>query len=95
MKLQGARKVRYDAGPNMIPLVDVVMVILIFFMLAGSFVGAEHYMLSDVPIQAKGRAGTAGGCADSNEVFDYGAAVGIVICRQGGEFCVGAEYGSG
>jgi biopolymer transport protein ExbD len=26
-------------------------------MLAGSFVGAEHYMVSDVPIQAKGMGG--------------------------------------
>ena len=29
---------RLDSGPNMTPLVDVVMVILIFLMLAGSFV---------------------------------------------------------
>ena len=33
MKIQGAKKVHYDAGPNMTPLVDVVMVILIFLML--------------------------------------------------------------
>ena len=37
MKLQGAKQVHYDSGPNMTPLVDVVMVILIFLMLAGSF----------------------------------------------------------
>ena len=37
MRIQGARKVHYDSGPNMTPLVDVVMVILIFLMLAGSF----------------------------------------------------------
>jgi biopolymer transport protein ExbD len=38
MKLKGAKAVHYDSGPNMTPLVDVVMVILIFLMLAGSFV---------------------------------------------------------
>ncbi len=37
MKIKGAKKVHYDSGPNMTPLVDVVMVILIFLMLAGSF----------------------------------------------------------
>jgi biopolymer transport protein ExbD len=54
MKLQGARKVHYDVGPNMIPLVDIVLVILIFLMLVGTFSAAEHYLVSDVPIQAKG-----------------------------------------
>lgn len=29
--------IRYDSGPNMTPLVDVVMVILIFLILAGTF----------------------------------------------------------
>ena len=42
MKIQGAKKVHYDSGPNMTPLVDVVMVILIFLMLAGSFGGSTH-----------------------------------------------------
>jgi biopolymer transport protein ExbD len=41
----------------MTPLVDIVMVILIFLMLAGSFGTAEHYLISDVPIQAKGAGG--------------------------------------
>jgi biopolymer transport protein ExbD len=54
MKIQGAKKVHYDSGPNMTPLVDVVMVILIFMMLSASFAGAEHYLVSDVPVQAKG-----------------------------------------
>lgn len=39
MTLQAVRRISYDSGPNMTPLVDVVMVILIFLMLAGSFVG--------------------------------------------------------
>lgn len=54
MKLQAARKVHYDSGPNMTPLVDVVMVILIFLMLAGSFVGTEHYLVSNMPLSVSG-----------------------------------------
>ena len=38
----------------MTPLVDITMVILIFLMLAGSFNTLEHYLVSDVPLQAKG-----------------------------------------
>lgn len=40
----------YHAGPNMTPLVDVVMVILIFLMLAGSFNSGEHVLASTSPI---------------------------------------------
>lgn len=54
MRIRGAKKVHYDAGPNMTPLVDVVMVILIFLMLAGSFVGAEHYLTSNLPVSVAG-----------------------------------------
>lgn len=57
MRIQGARKVHYDSGPNMTPLVDVVMVILIFLMLAGSFAGAEHFLVSNVPYTPKGAGG--------------------------------------
>src|SRR5215207_3720412 len=59
MKIRGAKKVHYDSGPNMTPLVDVVMVILIFLMLAGSFAGAEHYLVSNVPFTDKGAGGEA------------------------------------
>jgi biopolymer transport protein ExbD len=54
MKLRGAKAVHYDSGPNMTPLVDVVMVILIFLMLAGSFAGAEHYLVSNLPVRQNG-----------------------------------------
>jgi biopolymer transport protein ExbD len=54
MKIKGAKQVHYDSGPNMTPLVDVVMVILIFLMLAGSFVGAEHFLKSNLPFSEKG-----------------------------------------
>src|ERR1700733_6881 len=64
MKLKGAKAVHYDSGPNMTPLVDVVMVILIFLMLAGSFGLTEKYLVSDVPTMEKG----AGGKTDSSPV---------------------------
>jgi biopolymer transport protein ExbD len=54
MKLNVSRKVHYESGPNMTPLVDIVMVILIFLMMAGSFGGAEHYLTSNVPLSQKG-----------------------------------------
>ena len=43
-----------NSGPNMTPLVDVVMVILIFLMLAGSFGATEHYIVSSMPVGPKG-----------------------------------------
>ena len=54
MKIQVSRKIHYDSGPNMTPLVDVVMVILIFMMLVGQFIGAEHYLVSNLPISQSG-----------------------------------------
>ena len=54
MKIQGAKKIHYDSGPNTIPLVDVVMVILIFLMLAGSFIQAEHFLVSNLPLTTSG-----------------------------------------
>jgi biopolymer transport protein ExbD len=54
MKMRTAEKVHYDSGPNMTPLVDVVMVILIFLMLTGSFAVGEHFLQSNMPVTAKG-----------------------------------------
>src|SRR5688572_28530874 len=54
MKMKVAQKVHYDAGPNMTPLVDVVMVILIFLMLTGSFAVGEHFLLRNLPLSQKG-----------------------------------------
>src|SRR5438045_6600479 len=59
MKIKGAKQVHYDSGPNMTPLVDVVMVILIFLMLAGSFAGAEHFLISNQPLTKSGVGGAA------------------------------------
>src|SRR5882724_1819043 len=57
MKIKGAKAIHYEAGPNMTPLVDVVMVILIFLMLAGQFGGAEHYLASNMPLVKGGTGG--------------------------------------
>src|SRR5262245_56736960 len=54
MKIRVAQKIHYDSGPNMTPLVDVVMVILIFLMLCGSFIGSEHFLVSNLPISQRG-----------------------------------------
>jgi biopolymer transport protein ExbD len=54
MKLSYSSKIHYESGPNMTPLVDIVMVILIFLMLAGSFGGAEHYLASNLPLKQSG-----------------------------------------
>ena len=51
---KSAQKVHYDSGPNMTPLVDIVMVILIFLMLTGSFAVAEHWLQSNMPLVKKG-----------------------------------------
>lgn len=58
MKLRGAKSVHYDSGPNMTPLVDIVMVILIFLMLAGTFAGSEHYLVSTLPYTKSGAGST-------------------------------------
>jgi biopolymer transport protein ExbD len=55
MKIRGAKKIHYESGPNMTPLVDVVMVILIFLMLTGSFGSAEHYLVSKAAFQGAGK----------------------------------------
>src|SRR4051812_30044716 len=57
MKISGAKKVHYDSGPNMTPLVDVVMVILIFLMLAGSFSRGGWFLRSEMPIKQSGGEG--------------------------------------
>ena len=54
MKLKAGSKVHYDAGPNMTPLVDIVMVILIFLMLTGTFAVGEHFLTSNLPLSRKG-----------------------------------------
>lgn len=57
MKLTGTKSAQLESGPNMTPLVDVVMVILIFLMLAGQFGGAEHFLSSNIPMDSGGPGG--------------------------------------
>lgn len=47
-------------GPNMTPMVDVVLVILIFFMAATTIVGQEWFLEADLPEQRDDEAGTSG-----------------------------------
>ncbi len=54
MKMKAAQKVHYEAGPNMTPLVDVVMVILIFLMLTGSFAVGQRFLQSNLPLTSTG-----------------------------------------
>jgi len=44
MKFGARQPTRFESGPNMTPLVDVVMVILIFLMLVGTFATAERFI---------------------------------------------------
>jgi len=44
MTMKALQRVHYDSGPNMTPLVDVVMVILIFLMLTGTFGAATKFL---------------------------------------------------
>ncbi|MCP2732564.1 biopolymer transporter ExbD, partial [Limnofasciculus baicalensis] len=41
-------------GPNMTPMVDVVMVILVFFMASAVFLGPEWYLKTAIPEVRKG-----------------------------------------
>ena len=54
MKINGAKKVHYEAGPDMTPLVDVVMVLLIFLMMVGKFGDSSRYLVSNAPITEGG-----------------------------------------
>lgn len=59
MKMTRNKGMRFESGPNMTPLVDVVMVVLIFLMLAGKFGGNEHYLVSNLPISQSGAGGAS------------------------------------
>lgn len=48
MSAAAARELHY--GPNMTPMVDVVMVILVFFMASSSVLGPEWFLRSSLPV---------------------------------------------
>jgi biopolymer transport protein ExbD len=54
MKFAHSRRIHYDSGVNLTPMVDVVMVILIFLMMTGSFGSVEHYLESKAAFQGAG-----------------------------------------
>jgi biopolymer transport protein ExbD len=54
-------------GPNMTPMVDVVIVILIFFMSATAFMGPEWFLRAHIPA-------TAGPAGEGEDAFDLPAA---------------------
>ena len=45
---------REEPEINLVPMIDVMLVILIFLMLAGSFAGTEWYLVSDLPLRETG-----------------------------------------
>lgn len=53
---QRSARAVYEAhsGPNMTPMVDVVMVILIFFMASAAMLGPEWFLKAALPVTAKG-----------------------------------------
>ena len=87
MKVSGAKKVHYESGPNMTPLVDIVMVILIFLMLAGSFGGMEQYLQSNLPIREAGK-----GEVKSSKAFDD-VQLDIRVDGQAGQNSWVAQFG--
>src|SRR5437762_1762989 len=52
MRTPSGKKVHYDSGPNMTPLVDIVMCILIFLMMVGSFAETGHFLAAKMPLAA-------------------------------------------
>jgi biopolymer transport protein ExbD len=72
------RKMSAHVGPNMTPMVDVVMCILIFFMLGSSFVMPELFLKSNMAAIDKGGLGTEQGHQKLPSVK-----MNIVLKRQG------------
>jgi biopolymer transport protein ExbD len=80
MKMKGPEQPHGESGPNMTPLVDVVMVILIFLMLAGSFAGTARYIVSKGKIHTRG----GGGPPDPNNPLDTPIDLDVIHAAGGG-----------
>jgi biopolymer transport protein ExbD len=57
MKLENVKRGHFDSGLNLMPVVNIAMVVLIVFMIGVSFVGPEHFLPSNVPISQEGASG--------------------------------------
>jgi biopolymer transport protein ExbD len=53
-KKKGLAKMAAHVGPNMTPMVDIVMCILIFFMMTMTFTGTELFLTSNMVVQPAG-----------------------------------------
>ena len=51
---KGLKKMAAHVGPNMTPMVDIVMCILIFFMLGSTFLNPEVFLTSNMVVGEKG-----------------------------------------
>ena len=78
------KKMSAHVGPNMTPMVDVVMCILIFFMLGSSFIMPELFLKSTAAIEKNGL-GTEG----ATEKLPS-AKMNIILRRQGNDTWVSA-----
>ncbi len=67
-------------GPNMTPMVDVVMVILIFFMASATFAGAEWFLKAGIPKEGTGE----GKLAEGDPLALPPARFEIVLVVEGG-----------
>ena len=75
-------------GPNMTPMVDVVMCILIFFMLGSSFASPELYLTSNTPAVEKG------GLSNTAENDKIPAVRDYIQLQRVGDQTVAAAFGS-
>lgn len=58
MKLESqTKRGHFEAGPNLMPVVNIAMVVLIVFMIGASFAGSEHFLESNNPITPTGAGG--------------------------------------
>ena len=88
MKFGSRKPTKFESGPNMTPLVDVVMVILIFLMLVGSFATDQLFLQQKSGLL--NTASTASRPPDPNEIPDEPIIVRVDPTADGG-FVVRAD----
>ncbi|MEM7755100.1 MAG: biopolymer transporter ExbD [Planctomycetota bacterium] len=80
-------------GPNMTPMVDVVLVILIFFMAAAAFLGPERLLRAGVAEEGAAATAEALRAGESAGVFDLEPPVLLVVVRRDGGRVVVDAFG--